>query len=314
MEETLKKYRLEKGKILFKPAEDGRKIRLYILKTSSKKKVGTIFFLNGHREFIEKYSESFGHFSWQGFNVITLDWRGWGLSDRPFPKKPKIQHITHASEYQYDLNMILQMAKKENLSRPWHMLAHSMGCLIGLRKLSGEPSTFDNYVFLAPLWGSIGFIPQLIQSTLIKCKPIIRSFALTKITSGNSKNYKPYALTVSFEENTLTSDREQFTRLKKILKENPKIHSGIPTLGYLIAILEEIKILKNMVAPKKPITVLLAGKEKITNNNAVEKFVAKNPSIKLVKIENSRHEMLIEEKKIRKRVLQEIEIAFTKNF
>ena len=93
MEETLKKYRLENGKILFKSVDDGRKIRLFILRSGVKKRSGTIFFLNGHREFIEKYSEIFAHFSFQGFDVITLDWRGWGLSDRPFPKKPKIQHI-----------------------------------------------------------------------------------------------------------------------------------------------------------------------------------------------------------------------------
>ncbi len=312
MEVTLKKYGLENDKILFKSVEDGRKIRLSCLRARTKEKSGTIFFLSGHREFIEKYSESFDYFSLQGFNVLTLDWRGWGLSDRPFPKKPKIQHIDHANEYQYDLNMVLQWAKKEKLSRPWHMLAHSMGCLIGLRKLSRSPDTFDNYVFLSPLWGNVGFIPKIIQTFLIKCKPVLKSLRLTKITSSNSKNYKPYALNVSFEENTLTSDLRQFKRLKMLLHENPEIHSGIPTLGYLIAILEEIRTLKNILLPKKPITVLIAENEQITNNDAVKEFVVNNPFISLIEIENSKHEMLIEKDNIRKKVLQEIVYAFGK--
>ena len=310
MDETLKKYGLDNNEIFFKAVEDGRKIRLCILRAKTKKKSGTIFFLNGHREFIEKYSESFRYFSSQGFNVITLDWRGWGLSDRPFSKKPRIQHIDHANEYQYDLNMVLQVAKKERLSRPWHMLAHSMGCLIGLRKLSRSPDTFDNYVFLAPLWGNVGFIPQIVQSFLIKFRPVLKSLGLTKTTSSNSKNYQPYALKVSFEENTLTSDHKQFTRLKNLLRENPKLHSGVPTLSYLIAILEEVKSLQNIELANKPITVFIAEKEQITDNDAVKKFVSNNPFIKLIKVQNSRHEMLIEKEKVREKILEEIEYAF----
>ena len=312
MDQTLRKYGLENDKISFEATEDGRKIRLCISRAKTKKKLGTIFFLNGHREFIEKYSESFGCFSSQGFNVITLDWRGWGLSDRPFPKKPKIQHINHANEYQYDLNMVLQMAKKERLSRPWHMLAHSMGCLIGLRKLSRSPDSFDNYVFLAPLWGNVRFIPRIVQSFLIKFKPVLKYLGLTRITSSNSKNYQPYALKVSFEKNTLTSDHRQFSRLKNLLRENPKLHSGVPTLSYLIAILEEVKSLKKIELANKPITVFIAEKEQITDNDAVKKFVSNNPFIKLIKVQDSKHEMLIEKEKVRKKILEEIEYAFNK--
>ena len=115
-----------------------------------------------------------------------------------------------------------------------------------------------------------------------------------------------------FEENTLTSDYEQFTRLKNILRENPEIHSGVPTLGYLIAILEEIKSLKNILLSNKPITVFIAEREQVTDNDAVERFVLNNPFIKLIKIQNSKHEMLIEKKNVRKKILNEIEYAFNK--
>ena len=96
------------------------------------------------------------------------------------------------------------------------------------------------------------------------------------------------------------------------MQENPKIHSGIPTLGYLIAILEEIRTLKNILLPKKPITVLIAENEQITNNDAVKEFVENNPFISLIEIENSKHEMLIEKDNIRKKVLHEIVYAFDK--
>ena len=67
-----------------------------------------------------------------------------------------------------------------------------------------------------------------------------------------------------------------------------------------------------MLLPKKPITVLIAENEQITNNDAVKTFVGNNPFISLIEIENSKHEMLIEKDTIRKKVLQEIVYAFGK--
>ncbi len=313
MSAVLEKYRLPKGKIWFSTTEDGKQIRLALWKTNFKKNKGTVFFLNGHREFIEKYTESFDCILRLGFNLITLDWRGWGLSQRPFRNNPKIQHISDTREYQYDLNEIIKAAEKKKLPRPWTMLAHSMGCLIGLRKLSEEPHLFDNYIFLSPLWGNFRSIPHKIQNFLIKSQSIIRFIGLTKITSENSKNYRPYPLTINFNDNTLTSDYDQFMRLRNLLVENPEIHSGTPTLGYLIAVLKEIKTLKNIVLPKKSITVFIAENEQITDNTAVKEFVANNPFIKLIEISNAKHELLIENKAIRQRTFKEIELVLEKS-
>ena len=116
MQKTLKKYMLENGQTFFRKSKDGRKLRIAIWKTPKKKVNGTVFFLNGHREFIEKYSETFEFFIRKGFNVITLDWRGWGLSERPFPSKPKIQHISSAKEYQLDLDNVISLAKETALT------------------------------------------------------------------------------------------------------------------------------------------------------------------------------------------------------
>ena len=57
MQKTLKKYMLENGQTFFRKSKDGRKLRIAIWKTQKKKVNGTVFFLNGHREFIEKYSD-----------------------------------------------------------------------------------------------------------------------------------------------------------------------------------------------------------------------------------------------------------------
>ena len=145
---------LENGEVIFKKADDRRNLRIAIWKARTKRALGTVFFLNGHREFIEKYSGTFEFFIKKGFNVSTLDWRGWGLSDRPFPSRPKIQHISCTEEYQLDLDTLIGLAKKKKLTTPWYLVAHSLGCLIGLRRLASEPQSFDKYIFLSPLWGN----------------------------------------------------------------------------------------------------------------------------------------------------------------
>ena len=307
MKDDLKKYKLEKGRTIFKKSKDGRKLRLAILKTEKKTASGTIFFLGGHREFIEKYSQTFLFFMGKGFNVITLDWRGWGLSERPFSMRPKVQHISDTLEYQLDLDTMIDLAIKEKLTAPWYLIAHSLGCLIGLRRLIIEPQRFSKYIFLSPLWGNVRFIPKPLQKFLINLESVLKFLQLTKITSQNPQKYKPYSLTVDFKENTLTTDKSQFNRLQTILKENTDFHSGTPTLGYLIAILKEIDALNKACLPNRKILVLIAQKEQITDNSAVLQLIEGYDFVNIEIINKSQHEILIEKEEIRRQALALIE-------
>ena len=303
MKINLEKYILENGQIVFKKSDDGRKLRIAFWKAKQKKAHGTVFFLNGHREFIEKYSETFEFLVGKGFNVITLDWRGWGLSDRPFPSRPKVQHISSAAEYQLDLDVVIGLAKEKNLTTPWHLVAHSLGCLLGLRRLVLEPQSFSKYIFLSPLWGNMRSIPKPIQRLLVRYEKILEFFWLTNISEQNPKKYKPYSLTTDFEKNTLTSDKKQFYRLQMLLKENTELHSGTPTVGYLIAILKEINELSLAYLPRTKILVLLAGHERITDNNAAIRFIKKHNFIQVREIKKAQHEILIEKKELRREAL-----------
>ena len=299
MKTTLKKYLLENGQTIYKKSEDGRKIRIVIWETNRDVSIGTVFFLNGHREFIEKYSSTFEFFIKNGFNVISLDWRGWGLSERPFPSRPKIQHINNAAEYQLDLDVVISLAKEKNLTSPWHLIAHSLGCLLGLRRLILEPQCFEKYIFLSPLWGNVPSLPRPIQKFLLKYERILKLLRLTRITNQNPDNYKPYCLTTDFKKNTLTSDKKQFNRLQKILKEHTELHSGAPTLGYLIAILKEIDDINHADFPYKKILVLLAEREQITDNEAVTRLISRYKFIDLLTIKDAQHEILIEKEDLR---------------
>ena len=303
MKTNLSKYLLENGQTVFKKSKDGKKIRATIWRTQKEKVYGTVFFLNGHREFIEKYSDTFEFFTKKGFNVITLDWRGWGLSERPFPSRPKIQHISSAREYQLDLDNIISLAKGKSLTKPWYLVAHSLGCLIGLRRLISEPLCFEKYIFLSPLWGRFPNVPRSVQSFVIKCEKALRFLGLITLTEQSPEKYTPYSLTVDFKKNTLTSDRKQFKRLQMILRENKNLHSGTPTLGYFIAIVKEIDLLNLTKIPARKMLVLLAGQEQITDNKAVRQLIERFEFIDVVTIKDAQHEILIEKEKIRHEAL-----------
>ena len=303
MQKKLKKHLLEDGQTFFRNSEDGRKLRIAIWRTQKNGANGTVFFLNGHREFIEKYSETFEFFIKKGFNVITLDWRGWGLSERPFPSEPKIQHISSATEYQLDLDTVISLAKEKNLTTPWHLVAHSLGCLIGLRRLISEPLSFEKYIFLSPLWGRFPYVSRPIQRFAVKFEKALRFLGFIMLTQQSPAKYKPYSLTVDFKKNTLTSDCKQFKRLQAILRENETLHSGTPTLGYFIEILKEIDSLNHTNIPNRKILVLLADQEQITDNKAVIKAIERFDFIDLITIKESQHEILIEKEKIREKAL-----------
>ena len=132
---------------------------------------------------------------------------------------------------------------------------------------------------------------------------ILQFLKLTEITNQNPKKYKPYSLTVDFRKNLLTSDKKQFKRLQTILKNNPKLHSGAPTLGYLIAILKEIDSLNKVDFPNRNILVLLAEQERITDNRAVLRLIGRYSFINVVKIKKAQHEILIEKDTIRKEAI-----------
>jgi len=116
-------------------ATDGVQLRLaYWIANQAK---GSVFLFPGRTEYVEKYSEVAHKLTACGYNVLSIDWRGQGMSDRMLPN-PRLGHVAAFSDYQHDVTQILIAAEKLSLVQPWHLLAHSMGGCIGLAALHNE--------------------------------------------------------------------------------------------------------------------------------------------------------------------------------
>jgi len=112
---------------------------------------GTVVFLQGRTEFIEKNIYTYRDLLARNFEVWTFDWRGQGLSDRS-QSVTDCGHIDSYGTYLADLEYFLgQVVRLTNRPRPRILLAHSMGGMVGLLHVHNDSTLFDKAVFTSPL-------------------------------------------------------------------------------------------------------------------------------------------------------------------
>ncbi|NPD17336.1 alpha/beta hydrolase [Xinfangfangia sp. D13-10-4-6] len=255
--------------------------------------LGTVVFLPGRTEYIEKYGPTAKELGQRGWSMIALDWRGQGLSDRALAD-PMLGHVGHFSEYQLDLDAALAWLAQQGaglgLSGPLMLMSHSMGGLIGLRSLMrGAP--FRASVFSAPMWGiRIPLWGRPLASALRRLPlalPQDRRFAPS--TSGES-----YILRRGFEGNQLTGDAQIWSWLHHQLQERPDFRLGGPSLGWLRAALRECAVLARMPSPALPVQTSLGSLEQIVRPDAIRQRMAHWPQGRLDLYPGARHEVPME--------------------
>ncbi|MDH2325603.1 alpha/beta hydrolase [Cereibacter sp. SYSU M97828] len=248
----------------------------------------TVLLLPGRTEYIEKYEDIAAELVSRGFSVVTLDWRGQGLSDRALPDA-MIGHVLSFREYQRDLAAVLPLAG----DRPF-MLAHSMGGCIGLRALvMGLPVRAA--AFTAPMWGiPLGrFMRPLARLVAGSSPRLNRSHVLAPGTSRTT-----YVLEAQFAGNTLTSDEGQWNRMRD-QAANAALTLGGPSLGWLNAALRETGALARLPSPAVPALVHLGTRERVVDPAPIRDRMARWPGGTLTLAEGAEHEIMMEAPAIR---------------
>ena len=189
---------------------------------------GTVLLVQGRTEFIEKYYEVIGELLARGLSVVTVDWRGQGLSSRQLPDRLK-GHVGDFSEFDADIACVVKRVLQEHGTKPHFALAHSMGGNILLRYLRDFPHEFERAVLTAPMLA-------------VRTKPfpewVARSLASAAKYAGGREAFVAGGaaqdpMAHEFEGNTVTSDEERFNRMMALLKAEPRLALGAPTYGWL---------------------------------------------------------------------------------
>ncbi|MGH6681214.1 MAG: alpha/beta hydrolase, partial [Bradyrhizobium sp.] len=130
-------------------AKDGVVLRVARWSAGSASR-GSIAILPGRAEFIERYFETVSDLLERRFDVVVMDWRGQGLSERQLRDHRK-GHVDDFDLYQADLAALAENVLEPFCPKPWFALGHSMGGAILIAQARAGLSPFSRIVVAAPM-------------------------------------------------------------------------------------------------------------------------------------------------------------------
>ena len=270
---------------------DGVRIRAALWRGGT---MGTVLLFPGRTEYIEKYGPAAGEMAARGYSMVTVDWRGQGLADRPLADHAS-GHVARFLDYQKDVAALLDFARAEKLPEPYFLVAHSMGGAIGLRAIyRGLP--VRAVTFSAPMWG-------------IRIHPALRPAAWVLSTAsrvvGHSHQYAPgtkpitYVAEAPFAGNVLTSDPQMYAFMQAQVRSYPELALGGPSLHWLSEALRECLRLRLMASPKLPCVTMLGTVERVVDRRPIHDRMARWPGGTLIMVPGAEHEVMMETPAIR---------------
>ena len=251
--------------------------------------------LHGRAEFIEKYKAVANRLLEKGFNVVSPDWRGQGLSTRELENRHK-GHINSFNDYLADLTALYAEAV-EPQGLPMYILSHSMGGHLALRFMAQYPFKIKKAVLASPMIDIA--LPRLIYPVSKYLSRHLSKRPFAKTYTMGSKNYSPKS--ARFMGNKLCHDPEQYRILHDEIQKNSDLAIGGVTWGWLNAAFESIEILKQEDFIQKmntPVLILGAQKDAIVSLKAQKELSRKLAHCEFHIIEGAFHELMFETPRI----------------
>lgn len=279
-------------------AQDGWALRRFSWPLSLDRTVrGSILFLGGRGDFVEKYLEALAHWNAGGWHVAGFDWRGQGGSGR-FLDDPLICHIP-------DFDVLL--ADLRNLVAEWRaatpgphvIVAHSMGAHLALRLMAEGSVTVDRLVLCAPMIAiAAGPLPGAIVGVAARTA-VMAGLGERPIWRGDIGNVGGRM--------TSCPDRQDDKLWWKA--STPQIASGPPSWGWLAAASRSMRKLttNRLSAIRCPALLLASRRDPIIDVGAVRRAAAALPAARLRLFDGTGHELLREADSVRLDVLAEID-------
>lgn len=276
-------------------AADGARLRAAFWRGGDR---GTVAIFPGRTEYVEKYSAVAEGLVARGYAVAAIDWRGQGLTDRK-GRQADLGHVDDFADFQADADAFADALAAMDMPRPFHLLAHSMGGLIGLRALMrGLP--FARAAFSGPMWG----VPLTPQTRLLAWAVSHMAAAVGLgggALPGAAARLDPIG--EAFDGNLLTSDQETFAWMKRQLSDHPELALGGPSLAWLRAALREMRAVRALPSPAVPTLIIVGSDEGIVERAAIDDRLARWPGARLEAVRGARHEALMEGCAVRARLL-----------
>jgi alpha-beta hydrolase superfamily lysophospholipase len=261
-----------------------------------------LFFLNGRTEWVEKYSYiPFDLNIPSNTTFVAVDHRGQGGSGGARA------YVETYDDYATDLQAVVEKVAN---GKPYSVVAHSMGCLIGLYATLKGKINPDCLVLSSPLFGLPDEpVPTPIAKPLSK---LLTMFGFANVSSGGGNFSRS-----KFECNKLTHDIDMFKRMQESPFKVPGATFGwvAATFAAIDAIFDEEK-LKTF---RTPTLVLCGSEEQVVDPEAIRRWVRINSErsgldVRYQMIAGGRHELLSEIPAIYSQAIASIKAFLAQNF
>lgn len=286
----------EGGRAFWVRANDGVRLRLAHWPGGDQ---GTILLFPGRTEYVEKYGRVAADLVAAGYHVLTIDWRGQGLSDR-LHEDPRIGHVEAFADYQRDVAVMTALADGLALPGARFLLAHSMGSAIGLRALHNGLAVKAS-VFCSPMWKIyIG----------IATRPFARWISFAMRQAGREQAFLPgrsghtMIENPEFDQNGLTNDEGTWSYMVSQVTRLPELALGGPSVRWFDEAFRETLALRRMDPPgAMPTLTMLGQQDSIVDIRAAEELMADWPDGEVHTFDPAEHELMMEVPEVRRAFL-----------
>lgn len=271
-------------------AKDGVVLRVACWSAGSASR-GTVAILPGRAEFIERYFETVTELLERRFDVVVMDWRGQGLSERQLRDHRK-GHVDDFDLYQADLAALAESVLEPSCPRPWFALGHSMGGAILIAQAHAGLSPFSRIVVTTPMISLANLRFRKLIAFCMECLDIL----------GFGGAYVPGfrrtpVFLQSFSQTALTSDEARHRRTADLVRAAPDLALGAPTIGWTNAAFRLMRQFEDADYPRRtltPILVVAAGADRLVDTSATETFASRLKAGRCITLPHARHEILME--------------------
>jgi lysophospholipase len=257
---------------------------------------GTVCLFQGRAEFIEKYFETVRELRARGFAVATIDWRGQGGSERAL-SDPNKGHVGDFSEYERDVEALMNDVVLPDCPPPIFALAHSTGATVLMRIARQGTRWFDRIVLTAPLIRLTGSRNSMAAKVAIRAMRWM-GMGSAYVPGGNAVNIA----TGPYVNNSATTDPVRYARTRAVLEAAPELGIGSPTVSWLNAAFRSMGEIADPSYPAKirqPLMMIAAGRDEVVSTAAIEDVAIRLRAGSHLIIAGARHEIMMEQDRYR---------------
>ena len=256
---------------------------------------GTVVLVIGRSEFIEQYFEAVTDLLDPRFDVVVMDWRGQGQSDREIGKLTH-GHVSDFAAYGRDLAALERQILQPFAPRPWFALGHSMGAAVLLEQAHAGLSPFERLVLTAPMID----LPLRFRGLIAGLSAVAARLGLATVLIPGGDGGS--VLRRGFAGNPLTTDRTRYERVSSVMRALPQFVVGAPTIGWLrsaFRVMNRFAHPRYAVAITTPVLIVASGADRIVSTSATERFAARLKAGRCITLAQARHQILSERDFIR---------------